>query len=339
MRRVLLALAVLVVLPASTEAAPPWSAPRDVSGPHTFVDGLWAGGGLIGWRSEDGEAGAPAGRSGDPVFFGERARRGGDRAAGRLEPRPALGAAGGDPLRRRASARRGASSSTRGSRRPRWPATRAATSRSPGSRTAASPRSRLRRAAPGGPRVREADPARRRPRARRVGRGRLARRRARGVEHGRQGPHAASSAAGTGSAAPRRCGPSPAWGAELRPAVASSGRAYVAWASQAPVRRRRQRTGLLRGRDAPRRRRALPPRAAARPAPRRPPRRPPRPRAHRPRQRARGVGLRPRARGGDRRGRPLRRAARPVRARRALDDDITRLGGSTPPRPRRARGW
>ena len=35
MRRVLLALAVLVVLPASTEAAPPWSAPRDVSGPHT----------------------------------------------------------------------------------------------------------------------------------------------------------------------------------------------------------------------------------------------------------------------------------------------------------------
>ncbi len=70
MRRVLLALAVLVVLPASTEAAPPWSAPRDVSGPHMLVDGLWAGGGLIGWRSEDGEAGTPAGRSGDPVFFG-----------------------------------------------------------------------------------------------------------------------------------------------------------------------------------------------------------------------------------------------------------------------------
>ena len=70
MRRVLLALAVVLVLPASTEAAPPWSAPRDVSGPFTSVDGLWAGGGLIGWRSEDGEAGAPAGRSGDPVFFG-----------------------------------------------------------------------------------------------------------------------------------------------------------------------------------------------------------------------------------------------------------------------------
>lgn len=70
MRRALLALAVVLVLPASTEAAPPWSAPRDVSGPFTFVDGLWAGGGLIGWRSEDGEAGAPAGRSGDPVFFG-----------------------------------------------------------------------------------------------------------------------------------------------------------------------------------------------------------------------------------------------------------------------------
>jgi hypothetical protein len=70
MRRALLALAVLLVLPASTEAAPPWSAPSDESGPHTFVDGLWAGGGLIGWRSEDGEAGAPAHRSGDPVFFG-----------------------------------------------------------------------------------------------------------------------------------------------------------------------------------------------------------------------------------------------------------------------------
>jgi hypothetical protein len=73
MRRALLALAVVLVLPASTEAAPPWSAPRDVSGPHTFVDGLWAGGGLIGWHSEDGEAGAPAGRVGDPVFFGSRA--------------------------------------------------------------------------------------------------------------------------------------------------------------------------------------------------------------------------------------------------------------------------
>ena len=71
MRRALLALAVLLVLPASTEAAPPWSAPRDVSGPFTFVDGLWAGFGLIGWRSEDGEAGAPAGRAGDPVFYGD----------------------------------------------------------------------------------------------------------------------------------------------------------------------------------------------------------------------------------------------------------------------------
>jgi len=70
MRRALLALAVLLVLPASTEAAPPWSAPRDVSGPFTFVDGLWTGFGLIGWRSEDGEAGAPAGRVGDPVFYG-----------------------------------------------------------------------------------------------------------------------------------------------------------------------------------------------------------------------------------------------------------------------------
>ena len=34
-----------------------------VSGPFTFVDGLWAGGGLIGWRSEDGEAG----RAGGPL--------------------------------------------------------------------------------------------------------------------------------------------------------------------------------------------------------------------------------------------------------------------------------
>ena len=78
MRRLLLALAVPVVLPASTEAAPPWSAPRDVSGPHTFVDGLWAGDGLIGWRSEDGEAGAPAVsiRSGDGVHVQEATRAG-----------------------------------------------------------------------------------------------------------------------------------------------------------------------------------------------------------------------------------------------------------------------
>jgi hypothetical protein len=72
MHRALLAFAVVLAVPASAGAAPPWSAPRDVSGPHTFVDGLWVGGGLIGWRSEDGEAGAPAGRSGDPVFFGDR---------------------------------------------------------------------------------------------------------------------------------------------------------------------------------------------------------------------------------------------------------------------------
>jgi murein DD-endopeptidase MepM/ murein hydrolase activator NlpD len=69
MRRTLLALAVVLVLPASAEAAPPWSVPRDVSGPFTFVDGLWAGNNVIGWRSEDGEAGAPAGRVGDPAFF------------------------------------------------------------------------------------------------------------------------------------------------------------------------------------------------------------------------------------------------------------------------------
>jgi hypothetical protein len=95
MRRALLALAVVLVLPASTEAAPPWSAPRDVSGPHTFVDGLWAGGGLIGWRSEDGEAGAPAHRFGDPAFFARGAAvavlRGSDlrvaiRSGGRFGP-------------------------------------------------------------------------------------------------------------------------------------------------------------------------------------------------------------------------------------------------------------
>jgi hypothetical protein len=70
MRAALLALVVLLGLPASATAAPPWSAPRDVSGPHTFVDGLWADVGLIGWRSEDGEAGAPAGRVFEPVFYG-----------------------------------------------------------------------------------------------------------------------------------------------------------------------------------------------------------------------------------------------------------------------------
>ena len=69
MRRTLLALAVLLALPAGAAAAPPWSTPQDLSGPHTFVDGLWVGGGKVGWRSEDGEVNAPTGRSGDPVFF------------------------------------------------------------------------------------------------------------------------------------------------------------------------------------------------------------------------------------------------------------------------------
>ena len=134
MRRALLALAVLLVLPASTEAAPPWSAPRDVSGPFTFVDGLWTGFGLIGWRSEDGEAGAPAGRAGDPVFFGDgRAARAtvGPTAPPRL--RVAI------PVGRALPHRRGRSTRIRGSRRLRWPPTPAVTSRSPGSRTAAPP--------------------------------------------------------------------------------------------------------------------------------------------------------------------------------------------------------
>jgi hypothetical protein len=71
MRRVLLALAVVLALPAATEAAPPWAAPEDVSRPHTFIDGLWIGTHLtFGWRSEDGERGAPAGRVGEPTFYG-----------------------------------------------------------------------------------------------------------------------------------------------------------------------------------------------------------------------------------------------------------------------------
>ena len=53
MRRALLALAVVLVLPASTEAAPPWSAPRDVSEPHTFVDGLCAGAAVAILRGSD----------------------------------------------------------------------------------------------------------------------------------------------------------------------------------------------------------------------------------------------------------------------------------------------
>ena len=136
MTRALLALAVVLVLPASTEAAPLWSAPRDVSSLHTFVDGLWAGGGLIGWRSEDGEAGAPAGRVGDPVFFTGGAAVAIEKPVG--SSRDASSRAAGRAALRRALRRRPSGwPSTRGSRRPRWPATGAATSRSRGSRTAA----------------------------------------------------------------------------------------------------------------------------------------------------------------------------------------------------------
>ena len=62
---------------------------------------------------------------------------------------------------------------------------------------------------------------------------------------------------------------SPTFSAALRTAVASSGRAYVAWAAQLAHRGRRPRPGLLRGGGAARGRRALPPRPAARAARRR----------------------------------------------------------------------
>jgi hypothetical protein len=58
MRRSLLALAVILVLPASTEAAPPWSASRDEAA-HP-----------IGWRSDDREAGSPAhATTSEPPWF------------------------------------------------------------------------------------------------------------------------------------------------------------------------------------------------------------------------------------------------------------------------------
>jgi hypothetical protein len=70
MRRAVVVLALLLGLPATAAAAPPWSAPRDVSRPHTFIDDLSiafvpSGAGLIGWRMQDG-AGAGA-RSGESV--------------------------------------------------------------------------------------------------------------------------------------------------------------------------------------------------------------------------------------------------------------------------------
>ena len=250
MRRLLLALAVLVVLPASTEAAPPWSAPRDVSGPHTFVDGLWAGDGLIGWRSEDGEAGAPAGRSVDPVFFGDGQAAVAIVAAGRLETatrapscgwRSARGGRFGPSRRvRQAPADRAADARRQRARRPRARVVRGPRHR----RTTAS-----RRAAPRRPRVRRADPARHAA-ACAACRSRSARAATCSWPGTRAGKvaHAAASAAATGSARAETLRSDPAFFAELRTAVASSGRAYVAWAAQCLTEGGDRGPGLLRGR-------------------------------------------------------------------------------------------
>ena len=66
MRRAVVALAVVLALPAAAAAAP-WSAPRDVSRPHTFIDDVSiafvpSGAGLIGWRTQDGAGTACAWR-------------------------------------------------------------------------------------------------------------------------------------------------------------------------------------------------------------------------------------------------------------------------------------
>jgi hypothetical protein len=73
MRRAVLAVLAVVAsvvgLPATAAAAPPRSAPRDVSRPHTFIDDVSiafvpSGAGLIGWRMQDGAgAGARGGES------------------------------------------------------------------------------------------------------------------------------------------------------------------------------------------------------------------------------------------------------------------------------------
>ena len=99
-RRLLLALCCLAALPATAGAAPPWSAPQDLSAPHLFVFDpaiAFAGDGsaLAAWRWQDGiradavagesaavrPAGAaafgpesrlsPSGRAGAPVLYGQ----------------------------------------------------------------------------------------------------------------------------------------------------------------------------------------------------------------------------------------------------------------------------
>jgi hypothetical protein len=129
MRAALLAALVLAALPSAAAAAPPWSAPQDVSRPHLFVsdpslvaagDGSW----LAAWRWQDGvraaartgesagvrsrsaaafgpEHATPAGRIGNPVAIGAtRAalallRPVGSTRAPRGELRVALGRASG----------------------------------------------------------------------------------------------------------------------------------------------------------------------------------------------------------------------------------------------------
>ena len=97
MRRAVVVVAVVLALPAPAAAAPRWSPPRDVSRPHTFIDDVSiafvpSGAGLIGWRTQDGAGAgarggesvaarsvagglgpprsAPRGRAGDIVLYG-----------------------------------------------------------------------------------------------------------------------------------------------------------------------------------------------------------------------------------------------------------------------------
>ena len=106
------------------------------------------GGEAVAARSASGAVGparsAPRGRVRGHRALRPLARRRRARAAGRLQPRPALGAAGrvrerGRRLREVAARR----ARTRGSRRRASPATRAATSRSRGSRTTRAPNDRV----------------------------------------------------------------------------------------------------------------------------------------------------------------------------------------------------
>jgi hypothetical protein len=89
--RALLALLAMLSLPAAAAAAPPWSAPRDVSAPHTFIDDLGIafvpdGAGLIGWRAQDG-VGARAHGGESVAIRTASGRLGGERPARRAAGR------------------------------------------------------------------------------------------------------------------------------------------------------------------------------------------------------------------------------------------------------------